>query len=69
MIYEKMLSLYLMQLGRFETDVIKATNNVMRTDCSSQALLELIRAKTLEEWYRVNFREVLEYIKALEKLD
>lgn len=69
MIYDKLLSLYLMQTSRFETDVITATNNVIKTDFDKQALIELIQTKAVQEWYRVHFKEILDYVKALEKLN
>ena len=58
-----------MQTSRFETDVITATNNVIKTDFDKQALIELIQTKAVQEWYRVHFKEILDYVKALEKLN
>lgn len=69
MIYDKLLSLYVAQLSKLETDIIKATNNVVKTDFSKQALLDLIQAQCIEEWHRGYFKDVLDYVKALEKLN
>ena len=56
-----------MQMGKFETDVITATNNVIKTDFDKHALIELIQTKAVQEWYIVHFKEILEYVKTLEK--
>lgn len=69
MIYDKLLSLYVSELGRLETNVITATNNIIKTDSSNYALIELIKAKAIEEWYREHFRQVLDYVKVLEHID
>lgn len=69
MIYDKLLSLYVIELGRLETNVITATNNIIRTDSSNYALVELIKAKAIEEWHREYFKQVLDYVKMLEDID
>ena len=69
MIYDKLLSLYVSELGRLVTNVITATNNIIKTDSSKYALIELIKAKAIEEWYREHFRQVLDYVKVLEHID
>ena len=69
MIYDKLLSLYVSELGRLETNVITATNNIIKTDSSNYALVELIKAKAIEEWYKEYFKQVLDYVKALEHID
>jgi hypothetical protein len=69
MIYDKLLSLYVNELGRLETNVITATNNIIKTDSSNYALVELIKAKAVEEWHRDYFKQVLDYVKVLEHID
>lgn len=66
MIYDKLLSLYILQTGRFENDIITATNNVFKTDFSNQSLIELIQIKTIAEWYGEYFKDILDYVKTLE---
>ena len=69
MIYDKLLSLYVNELGRLESNVITATNNIIKTDSSNYALIELIKAKAVEEWHREYFKQVLDYVKVLEHID
>lgn len=66
MIYDKLLSIYVMNCSRLENDVIKATNNLMQTDFSLQAYTELLKAKTVEEWHREYFKHILDYVKTLD---
>ena len=69
MIYDKLLSLYVNELGRLESNVITATNNIIKTDSSNYALVELIKAKAVEEWHKEYFKQVLDYVKVLEHID
>ena len=69
MIYDKLLSLYVNELGRLESNVIIATNNIIKTDSSNYALVELIKAKAVEEWHKEYFKQVLDYVKVLEHID
>lgn len=69
MIYDKLLSLYVNELGRLETNVITATNNIIKTDSSNYALVELIKAKAIEDWHREYFKQLLDYVKVLENID
>lgn len=66
MIYDKLLSLYVMNCSRLENNVIKATNNLIQTDFSPQAYIELLKAKIIEEWHREYFKQILDYIKTLD---
>lgn len=67
MIYDKLLSLYVATLGRLETDIITATNNVIKTDMNTTALVQLIGAKAVLEWYTTYFKDLLDYVRVLEK--
>lgn len=66
MIYDKLLSVYVMKCSKLENDVIHAINNLIQTDFSTQAYTELLKAKTIEEWHRVYFKDLLDYIKTLD---
>jgi hypothetical protein len=67
MIYDKLLSLYVVTLGRLETDIITETNNVIKTDMDTSALVRLIGAKAVYEWYSTYFKDLLEYVRVLER--
>lgn len=68
MIYNKLMNVYVAQCSKLENDVIKATNNLIKTDFSLSAYEELIRAKAVEEWHREYFKGVLDYIKVLDNI-
>lgn len=67
MIYDKLLTLYVATLGRLETDIITETNNVIKTDMDASALVRLIGTKAILEWYSAYFKDLLDYVKVLER--
>lgn len=69
MIYDKLLALYVMKLGQLETDVVTATNNAVKCDFDNQSLVELIKTKAVEEWFKTYFKDILDYVRVLEKID
>lgn len=68
-IYDKLLSLYVMNIGKLEADVITATNNAVKSDFDNHSLVELIKTKAVEEWHRTYFKDILDYVRVLEKID
>lgn len=68
MIYNKLMSVYVAQCSKLENNVIKATNNLIKTDFSSSAYEELIKAKAVEEWHRNYFKDILDYVKVLDNI-
>lgn len=66
MIYDKLLSLYVMNLGKLEGNVIVATNNAVKSDFDNHSIVELIKAKAVEEWHRSFFKDILDYVRVLE---
>ena len=68
MIYNKLMSVYVAQCSKLENNVIKATNNLIKTDFSSSAYEELIKAKAVEEWHRNYFKRILDYVKVLDNI-
>ena len=68
MIYNKLMSVYVAQCSKLENDVIKATNNLIKTDFSSSAYEELIKAKAVDEWHRNYFKDILDYVKVLDNI-
>lgn len=68
MIYNKLTTLYIAQCGQLECEIINATNNLMKTDFSFRAYEELVKAKAVEEWHRIYFKGILDYVKSLEDI-
>ena len=68
MIYNKLMSVYVAQCSKLENNVIKATNNLIKTDFSSSAYEELIKTKAVEEWHRNYFKDILDYVKVLDNI-
>lgn len=65
-VYDKLLSLYVMNLGKLEGNVIVATNNAVKSDFDNHSIVELIKAKAVEEWHRGYFKDILDYVRVLE---
>lgn len=65
-IYTKLTTLYLVELGRLETELCNAENLLHKSDYNSGVMLEVISAKAKLDYFKEFMKGVLEYVKVFD---